>query len=78
MLLAIAAPALAIAVWAVFAAPRSERRMAMPARACLELGVFGLAAVGLLVAGAPAAALLLAVLSLVSAALLTRFDQWEA
>jgi hypothetical protein len=78
VLLAIAAPALAVALWAVFAAPRSERRMAMPGRAFLELGVFGLAAVALLAAGAPAAAVLLAALSLVSAALLTGFDQWDA
>ena len=78
VLLAVAAPALAIALWAVFAAPRSERRLATPARVPFELGVFGVAAVSLLVAGAAVAAVLLAVLSLVSAALLTRFDQWEA
>jgi hypothetical protein len=41
------------------------------------LGVFGVAAVALLVAGAPVPAVVLAVLSLVSAALLARFDQWE-
>jgi hypothetical protein len=78
VLLAIAAPALAIALWAVFAAPRSERRLPTPARVPFELGVFGLAALALLAAGAPVAALVLAVLALVSAALLTRFDQWEA
>jgi hypothetical protein len=78
VLLAIAAPAVAIALWAVFAAPRSERRLATPVRVPFELGVFGLAAVALLAAGAPVAALVLAVLALLSAALLTRFDQWEA
>jgi Protein of unknown function (DUF2568) len=78
VLLAIAAPALAIGLWAVFAAPRSERRLPTPVRVPFELGVFGVAAVALFAAGAPVAAVLLAALSLVSAALLTRFDQWEA
>ncbi len=78
VLLAVAAPALAIALWALFAAPRSARRLATRPRVCFELAVFGLAAVALLAAGAPVPALVLAVLAVISAALLARFDQWEA
>jgi hypothetical protein len=78
VVLAIAAPALAIVLWGLFAAPRSERRLATAPRVAFELTVFGLAIVGLLVAGARVAAVVLAVVVAVSTALLTFFDQWEA
>jgi hypothetical protein len=65
-------------VWGPFAAPRSSRRLARAARIPFELTVFGLAVVALLAAGAPKAAVVLAVLVVTSAVLLTRFDQWEA
>jgi hypothetical protein len=65
----------AIALWGLFAAPKSERRLP---RATFELSVFGLAVVALFAAGAPIAAVVLAVLVATSALLLTRFDQWEA
>jgi hypothetical protein len=78
IVLAIAAPAVAIVLWGVFAAPRSERRLPMPARIGFESAVFVLAVVALLVAGALLAGLVLAALVALSTALLTRFDQWEA
>ena len=78
VVLAIAAPALAIVLWALFAAPRSDRRLPMPARIAFETAIFLLAVVALLATGALVAAIVLAVLVAVSSALLTRFDQWEA
>jgi hypothetical protein len=78
VLLAIAAPALAIALWAVFAAPRSERRLPKAPRIAFELCVFTVAVIALLAARAPIAAVVLAVLVAASTALLTAFDQWEA
>jgi uncharacterized protein DUF2568 len=75
---AIAAPVVAIVLWALFAAPRSERRLPTGARVAFELSIFGLAVVALVAAGAAAAAIVLAVLAVASTALLARFDQWEA
>jgi hypothetical protein len=75
---AIAAPAVAISSWAVFAAPRSHRRLRTAQRVVFELSVFGLAVVALVAAGAPVAAIVLAGLVALSTALLARFDQWEA
>jgi hypothetical protein len=78
VLLAIAAPAVAIALWAVFAAPRSTRRLPTGPRIAFELCVFAAAVVALFAAAAPVAAIVLASLVALSTALLTRFDQWEA
>jgi Protein of unknown function (DUF2568) len=75
---AIAAPLAMAIVWGAFCAPRASRRLAMPARAVLELGVFALAAAALVAAGDWLAAVVFAVLAGVNAALLTAFDQWEA
>jgi hypothetical protein len=73
---AIAAPAAAIVIWGLFAAPRSERRLRTAARVPLELVLFGLAAAALASAGYVPAALVFAALVLVNAVLLTVFDQW--
>jgi len=78
VVLAIAAPALAIVLWSRFAAPRSGRRLPRAPRIAFELCVFVLAVVALLLADAMVAAIVLAVLVAVSTALLTGFDQWEA
>jgi Protein of unknown function (DUF2568) len=77
VVLAIAAPAVAIVLWAVFATPRSDHRLSTAARIPFELAIFGLAVVALLAAGAPVAAIVLAVLVVVNAALLSALDQWE-
>jgi hypothetical protein len=74
---AVAAPLLMVLVWAVYAAPRSERRLPMRWRIPLELGIFALAAVALAAAGQPLLAIVLAVIVVVNAALLTHFHQWE-
>jgi hypothetical protein len=78
VVVAIAAPAVAIVLWGLFAAPRSRRRLPTGARVAFELSVFGLAVVALLVAGAPIAALVMALLTATSFVLLVRFDQLEA
>jgi hypothetical protein len=76
--LAITAPAVAITLWGQFAAPRSQRRLATAARVPFELSIAGLAMIALFMAGAPAAAVVLAIFAVTSTVLLTRFDQWEA
>lgn len=77
VVLAIVAPAAAIAVWSVFAAPRAKRRLPLTARAPLELGVFALAAVALAAASAVVLAIIFAVVAILNAILLTAFRQWE-
>lgn len=78
VLLAIAAPALAIALWGVFAAPKSERRLSATARVPFELAVFGLAAAALFAAASTELAIAFTVVAIVNAALLGLFGQWEA
>lgn len=78
VLVAVAAPALAILVWARFVAPRSERRLPPATRVPFELSVFALAVAALLAAGAPVAALALGLVTVASTALLTHLRQWEA
>jgi hypothetical protein len=75
---AIVAPSVAIALWALFAAPRSGRRLATAPRIVLELVVFALAVVALFAAGARTAAIVMAVLVVTSTVLLSVLDQWEA
>jgi hypothetical protein len=77
VVLAIAAPALAVGLWSVFAAPKSDRRLRRAVRVPFELCVFGVAVVALLAAGQPAAAIVFGVLAAVNAALLTAFDQLD-
>lgn len=77
VLLAVAAPVVAIALWAIFAAPRSARRLPRAARAPFELAVFALAAIALVAAGSAAAAIVFAALVVVNAALLQLWDQWD-
>ena len=78
VMLAIAVPAVAIVLWGLFAAPRSERRLPTAARIPFELSIFALAIVALLLGGAPIAAAVLTILVMMSTARLTRFDQWDA
>jgi hypothetical protein len=69
------APVLAIALWGIFAAPKSERRLPRDFRVPFELAVFGLAAVALDAAGAPTTAVVFAAVVVVSAALMTVLRQ---
>ena len=77
VLLTVAAPAVMIVVWGLFAAPRSKRRLRAAARIPLELAVFTLAALALAGAGQPVLALVFGVLVAVNALLLTAFRQWD-
>jgi hypothetical protein len=69
VLLAILAPVIAIAVWGVWVAPKAKRRAPDPARAGIEVLVFGAAVLGLVDAGHPALAAGLGVLAAVSGTL---------
>lgn len=66
ILAAVMAPAAAIALWAVFAAPRSARRLPPAQRLPFQLVVFGLAAAALATSGHPVAALVLGVLAAIN------------
>ena len=77
VLLAIVAPAVAVLLWGVFAAPKSKRRLRRDVRVPFELSVFGLAVGALFAAGAPVTALVFAALVVVNAVLMTAFRQWE-
>lgn len=77
IVLAVLAPAVAIAAWAIYAAPKSGRRLSKKSRIPFELMVFALAAVALLVAGATTLAATFAAVAAINAALLTTFDQWD-
>ena len=77
VVLAIAAPAAAVVVWGVFAAPRSSRRLPLTARAPLELGVFAVAGAALATAGSVVLAVAFGVVAVLNAVLLTVFHQWE-
>jgi Protein of unknown function (DUF2568) len=77
VLLAIVAPAVAVVLWGVFAAPKSERRLPRDVRVAFELSVFGLAVAALFAAGAPVAAVVFATVVVVNAVLMTVFRPWE-
>jgi Protein of unknown function (DUF2568) len=70
--LAVGAPSVAALVWARWAAPQSAYRLPGAARIAVELGVFGVAALALVAAGAHALAELLIVLVLLDTWLLHR------
>jgi hypothetical protein len=78
VVLAVAAPALMVVVWGVFAAPRSARRLPAPARIPLELGVFALACAAGFAAGATVAATVFGVVVVLNAVGLTAFGQWSS
>jgi hypothetical protein len=78
VLLAIGLPVVVAILWGRFAAPRARRRLPLRLRAAFELGVFALAALALWQAASPAWGAAFAGISVVNAALLSVFDQWEA
>lgn len=77
VLLAVAAPLVAVVLWGRFAAPRSNRRLALRLRIPFELAVFALASLALIRASS-VAAIAFAAIVLGNALLLTLLDQWEA
>ncbi|QLQ10594.1 MAG: YrdB family protein [Nocardioidaceae bacterium] len=77
VVLAVMAPAVAIAVWARYAAPRSPTRLPIRRRVPLELGVFLLSAVALAVSGHPFLAAIFVLVIAVNALGTTLYRQWE-
>jgi hypothetical protein len=76
VILAIASPALMIAIWGAFAAPRAARRLPAPARIPLELGIFAIACAAGYAAGAVIESTVFAVIAVLNAIGLTVFRQW--
>jgi hypothetical protein len=77
VVLAVVAPAVAIAVWATWCAPRSPRRLPGRSRVPLELAVFALAFTALLVAGETVLAVIFGAVAVVNAALLAALGQLD-
>jgi hypothetical protein len=73
VLLAVALPLAAVAVWACWVAPRARRRLADPARLVVELALFGATATGAVAVGLGLAAALFAVGAIGTALLVRRF-----
>jgi hypothetical protein len=78
VILAIAIPAVFVAAWGIWAAPRSPHRLPTKTRVPFELGCFTLAAVALIATGAAGAGIAFAVVAAVNAVLLAAFGQLEA
>ncbi len=78
VILAVAIPAMFVAAWGIWAAPRSPRRLPTQTRVPFELGCFTLAAVALIAAGATVAGIAFAVVAALNAVLLAAFGQLEA
>jgi hypothetical protein len=75
LLLAIAAPLLAIVLWACFVAPKASRRLTDPGKVALEIVLFAAGTAGYVAAGVPVVAVVFAVLVVVNVALLFAWDQ---
>lgn len=75
LILGLGAPAIAIAIWGTFVSPRAPRRIEDPARAALEVVVFGAGVLALVAAGFPIPAVLLAAASAISLTLMFLWDQ---
>jgi hypothetical protein len=68
-LLAIGAPAVVIAVWALFVSPKATVELRPPLRLAIEFLVFGAAALGLAAAGRPTLAVAFAIVAAISGTL---------
>lgn len=73
--LALGAPLLMAVVWGLWLAPRAAQRLPNPARAALQLGIFGIAALALVGAGQPGPAITFAGLVVVNTLLLHIWHQ---
>lgn len=74
-LLGLGTPVAAAAVWGVFLAPKSQRRLQNPSRFWLEIALFGLAVLALLDAQRAAAAVLFGVLVAINMLLMKIWKQ---
>jgi hypothetical protein len=77
ILLGIGVPLIGVAVWGIFAAPRSKRRLKGLALLAFKIGFFALAVLALIVAGSTMAALILAVVAAINLALAQLWKQEE-
>jgi len=77
VLVGVAAPAAAVALWGVFCAPTSARRLPTRLRVPFELGVFALAGGALVAAGRTGIAAGFGAVVIVNAVLLVRLGQLE-
>jgi Protein of unknown function (DUF2568) len=76
VLLAVIVIAIAVTLWAFFAAPRSTMRLPMPGLLIFKVVLFALGALALLLTGQWLWALVLAALTLISFGLTAAFNQW--
>jgi len=74
VVLAIALPAAAIAVWGLFVAPKASRRLDDPTRLVVELVLFGAATAGLAAVGHVVPALVFGVVAIGAALLVRRYS----
>ena len=75
LLLGLGAPAIAIAAWGTFVAPKAARRLEDPARLALEIVVFGAGVVAFVASGQLLLGVLLAVAAAISLVLMFVWDQ---
>lgn len=75
IVLGIGAPLLAALIWARFMAPKSARRLTGVSYLLLKLILFGLATIGLAVAGQPTLAIVFAVVTVINQLLLIVWKQ---
>ena len=75
VVLGLGAPALAIAAWGLFVAPRASRRLPDPQRLAVEIVVFGAGVLAFFARGDALLALLLAVAAAISLGLMFAWGQ---
>jgi hypothetical protein len=73
--LGLGVPLLAAAIWGIFMAPKSSRRLQGGAYLALKLALFGLAVAALIVAGSPALGVAFGVVVAVNTVLLYLWEQ---
>ena len=78
VVLGVGAPLAAAVIWGRFAAPRAPRRLRLPQRLVLELGLFALAAAALAAAGHAALALIFALAVVLDTAVLVATGEADA
>lgn len=74
--LAVGLPVAGALVWGRWFAPRSARRLTLVPGVLLSLGLFGLAALALVVAGQPVAGAFMAAVAVINRALALFWRQW--
>lgn len=75
VIVGIAAPIIAIVLWAVLLAPKAARRLSDPAKLALEIVLFVAATIGFFAAGVPMVAMVFAALVALNLILMFAWDQ---